>query len=141
MLKRIADWIALTNTERKVILFLLVALLAGAGIRLYQTTAPSALQFDYRASDSTFAALSAAPEDSSGGAVKEGIDEASGKLNINTATKQQLLDLPGIGEVTARRILAYRAETGKFSSVDELQAVKGMSKKKIENLKPLITTY
>ena len=139
MLKRIADWIALTNTERKVILFLVVTLLAGAGIRLYQSAFPSALKFDYRASDSTFAALSSAPEDSSAGAVNEGID-TSGKLNINTATKQQLLDLPGVGEVTADRILTYRAETGKFSNVDELRAIKGMSKKKIENLKSLITT-
>jgi competence ComEA-like helix-hairpin-helix protein len=140
MLKRIADWIALTNIERKVILFLIVTLLAGAGIRLYQATFQSAPQFDYRSSDSTFAALSAAPEDSSAEAVKEGIGDASGKLNINTATKQQLLDLPGVGEVTADRILTYRAETGKFSNVDELHAIKGMSKKKIENLRPLITT-
>ena len=139
MLKRIADWIALTNTERKVILFLVVTLLAGGGIRLYQSAFPSAPKFDYRASDSTFAALSAAPEDSSTEAVSEGID-ATGKLNINTATKQQLLDLPGVGEVTAERILTYRAETGKFSDIGELRAIKGMSKKKIENLKPLITT-
>jgi competence ComEA-like helix-hairpin-helix protein len=140
MLKRIADWIALTKTERKVILFLVVTFLAGAGIRLYQAAFPSAPQFDYHASDSTFAALSAVPEDSVGVPVKEGIEESSGKLNINTATKQQLLDLPGIGEVTAERILTYRTETGKFSSIDELRAIKGMSKKKIENLRPLITT-
>jgi competence protein ComEA len=139
MLKRIADWIALTKTERKVILFLVITLLAGAGIRLYQATFPSAPQFDYRASDSTFDALSTIPEDSLTGTVKEGIINVSGKLNINTATKQQLLDLPGVGEVTANRILTYRAETGKFSNVDELRAIKGMSKKKIENLKPLIT--
>jgi competence ComEA-like helix-hairpin-helix protein len=140
MLKRIADWVALTNTERKVILFLVVTLLAGGGIRLYQATFPSAPKFDYRASDSTFAALSAAPEDSTTETVKEGIEDASGRLNINTATKQQLLDLPGVGEVTADRILIYRAETGKFSTVDELRAIKGMSKRKIENLRPLITT-
>jgi competence ComEA-like helix-hairpin-helix protein len=140
MLKRIADWIALTSTERKVILFLVVTLLAGAGIRFYETTFPSAPQFDYRASDSTFAALSAAQDDSSDGTIKEGILDASGKLNINTATKAQLLDLPGVGEVTAKRILEYRAETGKFSTIDELRAIKGMSKKKIDNLKPLITT-
>ena len=139
MLKRIADWIALTKTERKVILFLVITLLAGAGIRLYQATFPSAPQFDYRASDSTFDALSTIPEDSLTGTGKEGIINVSGKLNINTATKQQLLDLPGVGEVTANRILTYRAETGKFSNVDELRAIKGMSKKKIENLKPLIT--
>ena len=140
MLKRIADWIALTNTERKVILFLVVTLLAGAGIRLYQATFPSAPQFDYRSSDITFAALSAAPEDSSAEAVKEEIGDASGKLNINTATKQQLLDLPGVGEVTADRILTYRTEAGKFADIDELRAIKGMSKRKIENLRPLITT-
>jgi len=140
MLKRIADWIALTKTERKVILFLVLTLLAGAGIRLYQTMSPSAQQFDYSASDSTFTALSAAPEDSSAGATNEGIEDASGKLNINTATKQQLLDLPGVGEVTADRILTYRTDSGKFSNVDELRAIKGMSKKKLENLKPLITT-
>ncbi|MGD0037651.1 MAG: helix-hairpin-helix domain-containing protein [Bacteroidota bacterium] len=140
MLKRIADWIALTNTERKVILFLVITLLAGAGIRLYQATFPSEPQFDYRSSDSTFAALSAASEDSLAEGVKEGIISASGKLNINTATKEQLLDLPGVGEVTADRILTYRAEAGKFFNVDELRAIKGMSKKKIENLRPLITT-
>jgi len=140
MLKRIADLIALTNTERKVILFLVITLLVGAGIRLYQAMFPSAAQFDYHASDSTFAALSIAPEDSSAGIQQEEIDYATGKININTATKQQLLDLPGIGEVTADRILTYRAETGKFSNVDELRAIRGMSKKRIENLKPLITT-
>jgi competence protein ComEA len=61
-------------------------------------------------------------------------------LNINKATKKQLLDLPGVGEVTANRILQYRAEAGKFSSIDELRAIKGMSKKKLETIKPLITT-
>ncbi len=139
MLKRIVDWIALTNTERKVILFLVITLLVGAGIRLFQTKFPSAPQFDYHASDSTFAALSAVPEDSLTESTKEGIGNALGKLNINTATKQQLLDLPGVGEVTANRILTYRSEIGKFSDVDELRAIKGMSKKKLENLRPLIT--
>jgi competence ComEA-like helix-hairpin-helix protein len=140
MFKRLADWIALTNTERKVMLFLVVTLFVGVGIRLYQATFPSAPQFEYHASDSTFAALSSVPEDTLTEAPREGIDELSGKLNINTATKQQLLDLPGIGEVTADRIVVYRTENGKFSSIDELRAIKGMSKRKIENLRPLITT-
>ena len=121
------------------ILFLVVTLLVGGGIRLYQAAFPSAPSFDYRASDSTFAALSAIPEDSLGSAAKEGFGETAGKLNINTATKEQLLDLPGIGEVTANRILAYRAESGKFTAIEGLRAIKGMSKKKIEILRPLIT--
>ena len=140
MFKRLADWIALTSSERKVMLFLVITLLLGAGIRLYQATFPSAPQFEYHASDSTFAALSSVPEDTLSEAPKDGLDETSGRLNINTATKQQLLDLPGIGEVTAERILLYRKENGNFSSIEDLLAIKGMSKRKIEILRPLITT-
>jgi competence protein ComEA len=66
--------------------------------------------------------------------------EESGKLNINTATKQQLMDLPGIGKVTAERILKYREETGKFSTIEDLRAIKGMSKNKLERLSTMITT-
>ena len=64
MLKRLVEWLALTKTERNVILFLTSTMLAGAGIRLYQITFQSAPQFDYRLSDSTFAALSNFDEES-----------------------------------------------------------------------------
>jgi competence ComEA-like helix-hairpin-helix protein len=141
MLKRIADRLLLTKTERNVILFLAITLLAGAGIRLYQTAFSSAPQFDYSASDSTFAALSAVPEDSIANINNKGFPvEKSDKLNINTATKEQLMDLPGVGEVTADRIIKYRSETGRFAAIGDLRAIKGMSKKKIEHIKSLITT-
>jgi competence ComEA-like helix-hairpin-helix protein len=140
MLKRIGEWLALTKTERNVILFLTITMLAGAGIRLYQITFPSAPLFDYRSSDSTFAALSNAPEESSADSTKEMDEGASEKLNINTATKQQLLDLPGIGEKTAERILKFREENGKITSIEDLCAIKGMSKRKLEQLESLITT-
>jgi comEA protein len=140
MLKRIAEWFALTKTERNVILFLAVTMFAGAALRLYQATFPSAPQFDYRASDSTFAALSAASDESAVDTTKDTEEEAAGIVNINTATKQQLMDLPGIGQVTADRILAYRSEIGKFDSAGDLRKVKGISKRKLEQLKPLITT-
>jgi len=142
MLKRIADGLSLTKTERNVILFLVVTMLAGAGIRFYQAAFPSLPQFDYHASDSTFAALNAAPEDSAGTVpMSETSIQESGKLNVNTATKMQLMDLPGIGEVTAQRILKYREETGKFNTIEDLRAVKGMSKNKLEHLKPMITLH
>jgi len=140
MLKRIIEWFALTKTEQKVILFLTITLFAGAGIRLYQATFPSAPQFDYRVSDSTFAALSTGAEESTSDTTRDNADEESITVNINTATKQQLMDLPGIGEVTAERILSYRDENGKFDSVGDLRKIKGMSKRKLEQLKPLITT-
>jgi competence ComEA-like helix-hairpin-helix protein len=141
MLKRIVEWLALTKTERNVILFLVATMIIGAAIRLYQATFPASPQFDYRASDSTFAALSAASEDSLSvvpASMRTG--EEVGKLNINTATEQQLMDLPGIGEVTAERILKYRKETGKFTTIEGLRAIKGINKKKLERLSPMITT-
>ncbi len=141
MLKRIVEWLALTKTERNVILFLVTTMMLGAVIRLYQATFPALPQFDYRTSDSTFAALSAAPEDSVNvvpTSMRTG--KESGKLNINTATEQQLMDLPGIGEVTAERILKYRKETGRFTTIEDLRAIKGISKNKLERLSPIITT-
>jgi competence ComEA-like helix-hairpin-helix protein len=136
MFKSIAEWFSLTKTERNVLLFLAVALLAGAGIRLYQVSYTPAIQFDYSHSDSTFAALSQEsdenPDTLSG-------DEA-GRLNINVATKEELMDLPGIGEVTADRILKHRDEAGRFTSVEGLRAIKGISKKKLEQIKPFIKT-
>ncbi|MGB2868373.1 MAG: helix-hairpin-helix domain-containing protein [Bacteroidota bacterium] len=135
MWQRFNEWLALTNTERKVILFLTGTMLAGLGLRLYRETFPDGPQFDYRSSDSTFAVLSAAPEDSSA----EEQNGSSGRVNLNTATKGQLMQLPGIGETTAERILIYRDEQGRFTSVDELTKVKGISRKKLERLRPYLT--
>jgi comEA protein len=141
MLKRIAEWLALTKTERNVILFLVTTMIIGAVIRLYETAFPALPQFSYRASDSTFAILSAAPEDSvSVIPINMTTGEESGKVNINTATEQQLIDLPGIGKVTAERILKYREETGKFTTIEDLRAIKGISKNKLERLSSMITT-
>jgi competence ComEA-like helix-hairpin-helix protein len=141
MLKRIVEWLALTKAERNVILFLVTTMLVGAALRLYQIVFPTLPQIDYRASDSTFAVLSVPAEDSvSVLSTNVTTGEESGKLNINTATKQQLMDLPGIGKVTAERILKYREETGKFSTIEDLRAIKGMSKNKLERLSTMITT-
>ena len=59
-----------------------------------------------------------------------------GKININTATANQLELLPGIGEVIAQRIVDYRTESGPFQSVDDLLNVSGIGEKKLEQIKP-----
>lgn len=53
-------------------------------------------------------------------------------ININTAEKEDFLEVPGIGEVYATRILEYRDENGGFSSLEELTAIKGIGEKRLE---------
>lgn len=61
------------------------------------------------------------------------------KVNINAATAKELQGLPGIGQVMAERIVAYRAEKGKFKSTDDLLKVKGVGKKSLEKIRELIS--
>lgn len=60
------------------------------------------------------------------------------RLDINTATKVQLMELPGIGEKIADRIIAYRTQNGAFSSTDELMNVEGIGEKKLLQIESLI---
>ncbi|MBN2282435.1 MAG: helix-hairpin-helix domain-containing protein [Deltaproteobacteria bacterium] len=56
-------------------------------------------------------------------------------LSIQRATTEELLLVPGIGEKTAAAILQLRKEKGGFSSIDELGGIKGIGKRKLENIK------
>ena len=67
-------------------------------------------------------------------------DDLSGTVfNINTAEKDELTELPGIGESTAEKIIAYRKEKG-FKKSEDIMNVKGIGKKKYEKLKNYIKT-
>ncbi len=59
-------------------------------------------------------------------------------VNINTADKALLTELPGIGPATADAILAYRQDNGNFKSIDELTKVKGIGEKSLAKLKPYL---
>lgn len=65
--------------------------------------------------------------------------DAGGKVNINTATVEQLDSLPGVGESTAQKIIADREENGPFGSPEDLKRVSGIGDKKYEDLADLIT--
>ena len=60
------------------------------------------------------------------------------KVNINTATKEELDTLPGIGESTANKIISYREEKGNFKSIEEIKEVSGIGDSKYEQIKNLI---
>ena len=67
-----------------------------------------------------------------------GTGTASGPVHLSTATLDQLDSLPGIGPVTAQKILDYRAKHGAFSSVDELDAVPGIGPSRMDQLRDLV---
>ncbi|RFU42506.1 ComEA family DNA-binding protein [Actinomadura logoneensis] len=60
-------------------------------------------------------------------------------LDLNTATAEQLDQLPGVGPVLARRIIDYRTQHGPFRTVDQLQDVPGIGARRLTDLKPLLT--
>jgi competence protein ComEA len=59
-----------------------------------------------------------------------------GVVNVNTATAEELVRLPGIGDAKARAILDYRKEKGAFKSVEQLREVKGIGDAALERLRP-----
>jgi competence protein ComEA len=63
---------------------------------------------------------------------------AGGPVHLNSATLDQLDELPGIGPVTAQKILDYRSEHGAFGSVEELDAVPGIGPATLDELRDLV---
>lgn len=64
---------------------------------------------------------------------------AAAALNLNTATKEELVALSGIGPAKAQAIIDYRSQHGGFKSVDELKDVKGIGARRFEKLKAELT--
>jgi competence ComEA-like helix-hairpin-helix protein len=137
-----------TRNESNVVVILASTFLVGLGIRWYQSSTrvePSTKQFDYSRSDSIFqerskliAALSAQPSAQTPNSRPPAGRKpklAPGSININTASKERLMQLPGIGATYAERIMKYRKEHGPFRSIRELLNINGIGEKKFAQLK------
>ncbi|PIY38035.1 MAG: hypothetical protein COZ03_08950 [Candidatus Aquicultor secundus] len=60
------------------------------------------------------------------------------KVNLNTASMEQLDALPGVGPSTAKKIIDYRNKSGPFKRIDNLKDVDGIGAKKFDQLKDLV---
>jgi competence protein ComEA len=67
-----------------------------------------------------------------------GEETAQGPVHLNTASLEQLDELPGVGPVTAQKILDWRQTHGAFTSVDDLDAIPGIGPARLEQLRDLV---
>ena len=110
---------SLTSYERKALIFILGVLLAGAALH-YLLRVQALNKFFYK--DMLVS-------------VESPQSQALIKVNLNTASVDELTKLKGIGPSLAERIVAYRTEHGPFTSIDELAKVKGIGQKKLLRIK------
>jgi competence protein ComEA len=68
-------------------------------------------------------------------AQKSNAGQPSEKVNLNSASAEQLQALPGIGPATAKSIIEHRTKVGKFSRIEEIINVKGIGEKKFQKIK------
>ena len=144
-LDKLNQMLGFTPTERRVVLFLAVTFLAGIGIKIFKPATGGEAKFDYSSSDSEFIARSQSiPGRDSSRIGEQREDEATSKpsphlVDINTASRDELIQLPGVGEAMADRIIRYRKEHGLFTSMNDLANVKGIGKKNLQRIVPFCT--
>ena len=101
---------SLTKQERQVVLFLISVALIGLGISFLTKKCSKIRVIGY-------------------------ISQQEDKININQASKESLVGIPGIGEKLAQRIIDYRRHKGKFYNSAELKNIKGIGQTKYQAIK------
>ena len=140
-----------TKQEKQVIYFLLGTLTIGYGIKvynqknLYEGFNPISIEEkeDFKQIAETAFSKSNDESQKLTADLNSSLPEKDYKptveiININTAQKQDLIQLPNVGVVTAERIMRYREDFGSFKSADDLLKVKGIGPKTLEKILPKI---
>lgn len=164
LLKKISRKIGFTETESKIIIFLVTALMIGSVVSFIKNrTNENILEYNYQTEDNLFnnAGNTEETTDSSLKIIDERVDyqrelldfrgekiEKNSKnqasfraeiIDINTAGEDDFASLEGIGAKTARNIVDYRSKNGRFINIEEMMNVKGIGAAKYEKIKNRIT--
>lgn len=145
--KKFGDKAGLTSFEVSGLLFFSAMLIIGLFFKVISGGNPKLPDFSYSKQDSLFLSLKErqSPEESitKGKSVKEVFAEkflkGNTKININTASVEELISLPGIGEKTAEKIINYRNRNGRFKSPEEIMNINGIGEVKFSRLRDMIT--
>jgi len=161
ILQKVSRKIGFTETESRIILFVLCAFLVGIIVLHFKETTgnENLLQFDYSEQDKLFYEGVPIDEPVDSMKIKDGKKREPNKdfsnprikkisvnkslsnvgiINLNKATREQLITLPGIGLKTANAIIDFKSRNGNFKSVNELTKVKGIGKVKLGKIKKYV---
>jgi len=135
----------LTRQEQLVIKFLVIFFLIGSGLYFFRTRMAES-RFKRQQADSTAVVRFREQAQKADSLYLRKLSEAGakvqrrgGKINLNTASKAELMQISKVGSVTAERIIAYRNQNGQFQSIDDLKKIKGIGEKTFERIKGEIT--
>lgn len=117
----------LERLEKNILIFLAATLLVGAAVMVYKKTFPvGSLRIESRGVPAAFP-------------VRD-ISKDSKKININKAAAAELMNLDGVGEVLARRIVEYRMKNGPFVSIEDLKRVQGIGDKLFSKIRDSVSS-
>ena len=143
--RKIQTELGLTKSEAGVILFLSFGLIIGGAAKILKFDSATE-HYDFSKSDSCFEMASskidsiiASEEDTLNSTVKsKSKPSVDFPIDLNTATLIELTALPGVGKITAQRIIDFRGANIRFTSVEDLLRVEGIGQKKFKKIKPFV---
>jgi len=158
MLERISKKIGVTKTEIKILVFMLVVFISGFIYKSFiaRTEEIKFNVYDYSDEDAKFynSKTDSVKSEQSVDDYKKDILNFESKnfkeitkkvipkensINLNTASENELVNLPGIGEKTAKKIVEYRKQIKKFTNINQLLNVKGIGNSKLNKIKKFIS--